>query len=102
MTKVFASETKIRVMSYSGLTVDFCKKMKAGYILRGLRTSADFEYERGIAQMNKALVTGVETIFLISRPEFSAISSTIVRDIIKNGGDAGMFVPKGLKMKNEK
>ena len=98
LEKVFSSEKKVRVMTYSGLTVDFCKKIKASYILRGLRTSADFEFERGIAQMNKALAPEVETIFLMSRPEFSAITSTIVRDILKNGGDASQFVPSGVQL----
>ena len=96
--KVFAGEPKIKVQSYTGLTIDFCKKVKANYILRGLRTSADFEFERGIAQMNKAMQNNIETIFILTSPELSAISSTIVRDIIKNGGDASQFVPKGIQL----
>ena len=96
--KVFADESKIKVMNYTGLTVDLCKKTGANYILRGLRTSADFEFERTIAQMNKAMVNEIETIFILTTPELSAINSTIIRDIIKNGGDASRFVPKGVDL----
>lgn len=96
--KVFAKEKKISVSSFSGLTVDYCKKVKANYILRGLRTSADFEFERSIGQINKAM-SGVETIFLLSSPELSAINSTIVRDIIINNGDASSFVPNEVDLK---
>lgn len=95
---VFANEKKVSVESFSGLTVDFCKKMKANYILRGLRTSADFEFERSIGQINKAM-SGVETIFMLTSPELSAINSTIVRDIVINNGDASKFVPKEVKLK---
>jgi len=97
--QTFVDEPNINVASYEGLTIDFCIKNKAQYILRGLRTSADFEFERGIAQMNQAMNKKVETIFLISTPEYSAINSTIVRDIIKNGGDARQFVPKAFLIK---
>ena len=97
--QVFANEPKINVISYSGLTIDLCKKVNAKYILRGLRTSADFEFELGIAQMNKAMMSDLETIFILTTPEFSAINSTIVRDIIRNGGDASAFVPKGINLK---
>ena len=97
--EVFAKESRIKVMSYEGLTVDLCKKINANYILRGLRTSADFEFERGIAQMNKAMVNDIETIFILSAPEHSAINSTIIRDILRNGGDASAFIPKGISLK---
>lgn len=96
--QVFAQEPRIKVLSYEGLTVTFCKKVSANYILRGLRTSADFEFERGIAQMNKAMVQDIETIFILSNPEHSAINSTIVRDILRNGGDVSAFIPKGIKL----
>ena len=98
MEQVFAHEPKIKVQSYKGLTVDFCKKVKANYILRGLRTSADFEFERTIAQMNKAMAPEIETIFIIALPELSAINSTIVRDIIKHGGEVNQFIPKGIHL----
>ncbi len=98
LNKVFANEPKVRIEKYEGLTIDFCKKINAQYILRGLRTSADFEFERGIAQMNKAMLPGIETVFILTTPELSAINSTIVRDILKNGGDASRFVPKGVDL----
>ncbi|MDO8628071.1 MAG: pantetheine-phosphate adenylyltransferase, partial [Candidatus Diapherotrites archaeon] len=76
---------------------DFCKKEKANYILRGLRTSADFEFERVIAQMNRAMNENIETVFILSTPELSAIASTVVRDIIRNGGNAEKFVPVAIR-----
>jgi len=98
LKSIFGNENKIEVVRYDGLTVDFCKKKSAQYILRGIRTSADFEFERLIAQMNSQMSPEVETIFILSRPEFSHISSTIVRDIIRNKGDVGLFVPKEVKL----
>lgn len=94
--KVFENESKVRVMRYSGLTVDFCKEVNANFILRGLRTSADFEFERAIAQMNHSMAPEIDTIFLVSDPSLSHISSTIVRDILLYQGDVSMFVPKGI------
>ena len=92
INKVFGSESRIKVKRYSGLTVDFCKQQNANFILRGLRTSADFEFERAIAQNNKAM-SGIDTIFIVAAPEFSHISSTIVRDIIIHKGDPSQFIP---------
>jgi pantetheine-phosphate adenylyltransferase len=92
--KVFASEPKVSVIRYTGLTVDLCRKVNAGYILRGLRTSADFEFERSIGQVNKKLHPGIETVFLLSAPEHTSINSSIVREILRHGGDPGDFVPK--------
>jgi pantetheine-phosphate adenylyltransferase len=97
INKVFSDTEKVSVASYSGLTVDYCKKVNAKFILRGLRTSADFGFERGIGQVNKALLPSVETVFILALPEHSAISSTIIRDIIRNGGDASQFVPNVIK-----
>ena len=94
--KVFINQPKIEVIIYEGLTVDFCKKQNANYILRGIRTAADFEFERNIGLMNLEMAPNLESIFLISRPEFSALSSTVVRDIKRNGGDISKFVPKAL------
>jgi pantetheine-phosphate adenylyltransferase len=93
--KVFGSESRIKVMRYGGLTVDFCKQQNANFILRGLRTSADFEFERAIAQNNRAM-SGIETVFIVAAPELSHISSTIVRDILNFKGDASKFVPNIL------
>jgi pantetheine-phosphate adenylyltransferase len=96
---VFQDEPRVRVDDYAGLTVDFCRKNGAGYLVRGLRTSADFEFERAIAQVNKVMAPDVETVFLLTVPEHSHINSSIVRDIIKNGGDASMFVPAKINLK---
>ena len=96
ITQVFADEPKIEVDQYEGLTVDFCRNAGARYILRGLRTASDFEFERAIAQMNKKLYPAIESVFLLTMPEHTPINSSIVRDIILHGGDASMFIPKGL------
>lgn len=92
----FADEKKVKVARYSGLTVNYCKEIGARYILRGLRTSADYEFERAIAQMNKAMNPNVETVFLVADPALSHISSTIVRDILLYQGDITPFVPAGV------
>ncbi len=102
ITKVFQNEPRVRIAHYEGLTVDFCKKNGAGYILRGLRTSADFEFERAIAQVNKVLATGIETVFILTVPEHSHINSSIVRDIIRSGGDASIFVPEAITLSDYK
>ncbi|MBL4754149.1 MAG: pantetheine-phosphate adenylyltransferase [Flavobacteriales bacterium] len=96
--KVFEHEPKVSVETYEGLTVDFCNKIGAKFILRGLRTSADFEYERVIAQMNRSMYGEIETVFILSAPELLAVNSTIVREIIKNGGEASKFVPAGIDL----
>ncbi len=90
---VFGENPKIELITYKGLTVDFCKTIGAKYMIRGIRTVSDFEYEKAIAQMNHALVPDVESIFIVSKPGYSSISSTIVRDIMRYGGDVSQFVP---------
>ena len=95
----FKDVSKVRTETYKGLTVEFCKKVNAGYILRGLRNPADFEFEKAIAQMNKYMAPTIDTVFIITSPELSAISSTIVRDILRHNGDASQFIPKGIKLK---
>ena len=102
VSSVFKDEPRIKVDHYEGLTVDYCKKMTAGYLIRGLRTAADFEFERAIAQVNRVLAPGVESVFLLTVPEHSHINSSIVRDIIRNGGDASMFVPSAINLKDYK
>lgn len=97
--EVFKVEPRVKVEWYEGLTIAYCKSKNARYILRGLRTSADFGFERGIAQVNKAMDTSIETIFILALPEHSAISSTIIRDIIKNGGNVAQFVPIAVNFK---
>ena len=91
----FINEPRIKVASYKGLTIDFCKSINSKYILRGLRNSSDFNYEQSIAQTNSSL-SSIESIFLISSPQLAHISSTIVRDIIRNEGDYKNFVPKSV------
>ncbi len=91
---VFSDDPKVEVASYEGLTVEFCKKIHASYMIRGIRTVSDFEYEKAIAQMNHALVPEIESIFIVSKPGYSSISSTIVRDILRNNGDVRQFIPK--------
>jgi len=91
---VFADEPKVEVQTYEGLTVEFCKKIQSNYMIRGIRTVSDFEYEKAIAQMNHALVPEIESIFIVSKPGYSSISSTIVRDIMRNNGDVKQFIPK--------
>jgi pantetheine-phosphate adenylyltransferase len=95
---VFVNEPRVKVDTFTGLTVDYCRSKSIGYILRGLRTSSDFEFERAIGQMNKAMYPELETVFYLSDPGLSAINSTIVRDILKNGGDAQPFVPTNLNL----
>jgi len=95
---VYDNNPKIEVKFYEGLTIDFCKKENANFILRGLRDSHDFKFEKNIAQMNNDLNNEIETIFLITPPELSHISSTIIRDIIKNGGDVSEFIPKKINL----
>ena len=91
---VFANEPKVEVQTYEGLTVEFCKLIQAKYMIRGIRTVSDFEYEKAIAQMNHALEPEIESIFIVSKPGYSSVSSTIVRDIMRNKGDVRQFLPK--------
>ncbi len=93
---VFQAEDRIRVDVFEGLTVHFCQKVNAHYLLRGLRNASDFDYEKTISQLNQIVGDDVETLFFISKPEFSHISSTIVREIIKGGGNAKPFLPDGV------
>lgn len=98
LKKVFQEYPSIEIIEYEGLTVDVCKKHNIRYILRGLRTSADFEFERSIGQMNKKMMPELETVFLLTIPEHTAINSSVVRDIIRNGGDARQFVPDQVEL----
>lgn len=94
--ETFKGNAKIKVKTYTGLTADFCKTEQAPFILRGLRNSLDFSYEKSIAQTN-VMLSGAESVFIISSPESSHISSTIVRDIARNGGDFSKLVPDNVK-----
>ena len=91
---IFANEPKVKVMAYEVLTVTFCEKIDAQYILRGIRTMADFDYEKNIAQMNKIIHPQTETVFLMCDPTYTPISSSVVRDLIRNNGDTSQFLPK--------
>jgi len=94
--QVFSDFPSVSVVKYTGLTVDLCKKFDAKYILRGLRTSADFEFERSIGQINKNLLPEIETVFLLTKGEHTAITSSIVREIYRHGGDIRQFIPDKL------
>ena len=90
---VFKHDDRIHIIAYEGLTVNFCKSIGATYMIRGIRTVSDFEYEKAIAQMNHALVPDIESIFIVSKPGYSSISSTIVREIMRHHGDVAQFIP---------
>ncbi|WP_168797536.1 pantetheine-phosphate adenylyltransferase [Neolewinella litorea] len=98
LREVFAEEPKVSVDSFEGLTAHFCQRIGARYLLRGLRNASDFDYEKTISQLNEIVGEGLETIFLISQPAYSHISSTIVREIIKGGGNARPFLPDQLQL----
>jgi pantetheine-phosphate adenylyltransferase len=95
----YSNERKIKVETYQGLTIDFCKKINIDFILRGLRNPADFEFEKAIAQTNRKL-SNIETVFLLTSANTSFISSSIVRDVYRHGGDISGFVPKSVLNKN--
>ena len=96
LKELFSGNPKIEVMCYDDLTIDFCKRVDAKYILRGLRNSSDFEYEKGIAQVNQAMMPEVESIFMMTLPEHMAINSSVVREILRYGGDVSKFLPKSV------
>ena len=91
--EIFIKEPKVTAAVYEGLTVNFCQKIGARFILRGIRYVSDFEYEKTIADANRTLDNSIETIFLTGEPKYTSVASTIVRDIIKNGGNASPFLP---------
>lgn len=95
--KVFEDTDRVLIVPYSGLTVDFCKEVGAHIIVRGLRTAADFEYERAVGQANRAMDGKIETVFILTSTEHTFISSTIVRNIYVNGGDINKFLPSNVK-----
>ena|SRR6218665_683769 len=94
----FKDEPKVSVVTYQGLTIDLCKKMDAKFILRGLRNPADFEFEKAIAHTNRKL-SKIETVFLLTAANTSYISSSIVRDVLRNGGDYTVLVPDSVRVK---
>jgi len=98
LAEIFKDEKRVEILSYSGLTVSFANSIGSQFVLRGLRNGGDFEYEQSIAYANKELESNIETVFLLSSPAYSNISSTIVREIIINDGDYSKFVPKEVRI----
>lgn len=95
--RLYADEPRVKVEAYSGLTVDFAREQGAEFIVRGIRTVKDFEYEEGIADINRKL-TGIETIFLFTEPELASVSSSVVRELLHYGKDVSMFLPEGMEL----
>ena len=93
LEEIFKGQPKIKAVVYDGLTVECCQRVKANYILRGIRYVNDFEYEKAIADMNRSLDHDIETVFLTCLPKFTSVASTLVRDVIRNGGDVSQFLP---------
>ncbi len=93
INEIFKGEPRVESVLYDGLTVDCCKRVQAKFILRGIRYVNDFEYEKAIADMNRSLDGDIETIFLTCLPQYTSVASTLVRDVIRNGGDASAFLP---------
>jgi pantetheine-phosphate adenylyltransferase len=94
--EIFHNEPVIEGAVYEGLTIDFCNRIGARFILRGIRYVSDFEYEKTIADANRTMDPHIETIFLTGEPKYTSVASTIVRDIIRNGGDASPFLPEAV------
>jgi pantetheine-phosphate adenylyltransferase len=93
VSEIYSNDSRVEGAVYDGLTVDYCKKIGAHFILRGIRYVSDFEYEKTIADANRTLDKSIETIFLTGEPKYTSVASTIVRDILRNGGDASPFLP---------
>lgn len=91
--ELYKNESKVSSVVYEGLTVECCKKVGANFIIRGIRYVSDFEYEKAIADMNRSLDNNIETVFLTCLPQYTSVASTLVRDVLKNGGDVIPFVP---------
>src|SRR5688500_14269078 len=94
LREIYKSDAKVKALTYDGLTVECCKRNNAQFILRGIRYVNDFEYEKAIADMNRSLDENIETIFLTCLPQFTSVASTLVRDVIRNGGNVSQFLPE--------
>lgn len=94
---LYSDEPRVRVESYDSLTIDFARKVGARYILRGIRSVVDFEYEKTIADMNRT-ISGIETFVLFTEPALTHISSTLVRELLRYGSDVSSFIPAGMKL----
>jgi pantetheine-phosphate adenylyltransferase len=99
--QTFMFEDKVEVDHYEGLTVNYCRRVGASFILRGLRNAEDFQFEKSIAQMNRELGGEIDTLFLVTNPEYAAYSSSIVRDIYRNKGDVTKFIPNTIQLDND-
>lgn len=97
LKEIYKDEPRVDSLIYEGLTVECCKQVGANYILRGIRYVSDFEYEKVIADMNRSLDGHIETIFLTCSPQYTSVASTLVRDIIRHGADAGIFLPEPVR-----
>lgn len=95
--EIYKDEPKVDALTYEGLTAECCKRVGAKFILRGIRYVNDFEYEKAIADMNRSLDSSIETIFLTCLPQYTSVASTLVRDVIRNGGDVSQFLPEVVK-----
>lgn len=98
IAETFKNIPRVEAVGYTGLTVDFCRSQNASYLIRGLRNPADFEFEKAVAQANRQLHPGIETVFFLTRATLSYISSSIVRDVINNQGDYTHFVPTAVRL----
>jgi len=97
LKEIYKNNPKVDAIAYDGLTVDCCRKVGANFILRGIRYVNDFEYEKAIADMNRSIEPEIETIFLTCLPQFTSVASTLVRDVLRNGGDVSQFLPDVVK-----
>lgn len=97
LKEIYKDETKVDALVYEGLTAECCKRVGAKFILRGIRYVNDFEYEKAIADMNRSLDSTIETIFLTCLPKYTSVASTLVRDVIRNGGDVSQFLPEVVR-----
>ena len=96
LREIYKGNDKVEVLTYDGLTVDCCKKVNANFILRGIRYVNDFEYEKAIADMNRSIAGNIETIFLTCLPQYTSVASTLVRDVLRNGGNVSQFLPAAV------
>ena len=96
VNEIYKNEPKVSAIIYEGLTVECCQKVGANFTLRGIRYVNDFEYEKAIADMNRSLDENIETVFLTCLPKYTSVASTLVRDVIRNGGDVSQFVPDAV------